>query len=401
MRILQLTPRVPWPPHDGGRVVMLQCARALANSGAEIHVLSLNPVKHRSDPARARAELAPISLDAIDIDTAPGLRTAATAARKGIPLLVARFFSRAFDGALRSALRTGRFDVVQIESPFLLPYLDTIRSESDAVVVLRTLNVEFRIWEQLAANEHRPWMRLAKRTIARSMRRWEVAHLNTCDAVLAITESDARVFRTLGCTRPIRVVPGAVERVEDGHEVDPGTFYFLGSLDYRPNQEAAMWIARELYPRLQARNSVAKIHVAGSRPSQTLRTAFASAGISLKADVPDAPAFARSMSSMIAPLFSGGGMRLKIVEAMALGKAVIATPLAAAGLDVEDGKHIIFADDADAFVTAVEKLTADPSLARNIGERARELVRERYLLSDVASALLSFYDELTHGRTVG
>lgn len=316
-------------------------------------------------------------------------------------MLVARFVSSAFDRALRSSLRHGRFDVVQIESPFLLPYLDTIRAETDAVVVLRSLNVEFHIWDHLAQNERRPWMRLATRRIARSMRKWEVAQLNACDALVAITEADAREFRALGCTRPIRVVPGGVERVENVSGVKAGTFYFLGSLDYRPNQEAAVWIARELRPRLEARHCRAALHVAGSRPPRSIRTVLASAGVPLHADVPDAAAFARPMSSMIVPLFSGSGMRLKIVEAMALGKAVIATRLAAAGLEVEDGTHIILADDADAFAAAVERLSADPSLAEAIGDRARTIVRERYLASDAARTLLSFYEELTHGGAVG
>lgn len=400
MRILQLTPRVPWPPDDGGRVVMLQSARALTALGAEVHVLSLNPDKHRSDPGRAKAALAPIPFDAVDIDTTPGLRTSAVAIRRRIPWLVARFVSRSFDRALRSALRNGRFDIVQIESPFLLPYLDTIRAESNAVVVLRSLNVEFHIWEQLAQNERRPWMRLATRRIARAIRRWEVAQLNSCDALVAITESDAHDFVALGCTRPVFVAPGGVERVEGLTSADPGTFYFLGSLDYRPNQEAAVWIARELRPRLEARHCPAILHVAGSRPPHFISTVLESAGIPLYADVPDAAAFARPMSSMIVPLFSGSGMRLKIVEAMALGKAVIATPLAAAGLEVEDGKHIILADDADTFAAAVESLTANPSLAEAIGDRARTLVGERYLASDIARTLLSFYEELTHGRRV-
>jgi glycosyltransferase involved in cell wall biosynthesis len=380
MRILQLTPRLPYPPIDGGRVVMLQIARAMQRVGAEVQVLSLNPRKQRGD-----------ATNAIDIDTSAHVTAFLRALRIGVPQIVARFYTPRFEDAIRAALRSKPFDVVQVESPFLLPYVPAIRETSNALVVLRTLNVEFRIWEQLAANETNIVRRIASRAIARSLRRYEVAHLNTCDAIVPITEEDANTFRALGCTKPIHVLPGGVDMEDRRPRLsgNPGTVGFLGSLDYRPNQEAAIWIVEQLRPRINA-----EIRIGGSNAPPWLRARLG------ETDVADAGAFIDSMSVMIAPLLSGGGMRIKILEAMAHGKPVVATTIGAAGIDVTDGENILLADDADAFAAAVSALLNDPSRARAIGDAGRRLVERRYATDGLARDLLAFYEQLAQRRDV-
>jgi glycosyltransferase involved in cell wall biosynthesis len=140
--------------------------------------------------------------------------------------------------------------------------------------------------------------------------------------------------------------------------------------------------------------------VAGSNPPPRLREELEAAGVRLHADVADAALFARPMAIMIVPLFSGGGMRIKILEAMSLGKAVIATSIGAAGIDAEHGKNILVAEHAGAFAEAVAGLVADPSRARFIGAAGRQLVLARYTTDRVTSDLLPFYEQLLQGRDV-
>jgi glycosyltransferase involved in cell wall biosynthesis len=306
---------------------------------------------------------------------------------------------------------------VQIESPFLLPYVPAIRAVSRAAIVLRSLNVEFRIWEQMAARESSLSRRTMVRAVARSLRRYEVKHLNTCDAIVAITDDDARDFRELGCTRPVYVLPGGVDVVDvdpaagtppsqpAGRQRSVGELHatrsssrvgFLGSLDYRPNQEAAVWIAEALRPRLGA----AEIHVAGSNAPAWLRERLDASGVMFDRRVDDAPSFIRSMDVMLAPLFSGGGMRIKILEAMAESRPVVATTVGAAGIGVTHGENILLADDAMAFADCVSALLRDRALATTIGEAGRRLVESRYSTHALARGLLAFYDELTKSRSV-
>jgi len=380
MRILQLTPRVASPPTDGGRVVMLQVAQSLRRLGADVEVLSLNPRKQHVE-----------NTDAINIDTSRHFAALLRSFTIGAPQLVARFYSPEFDAILSKRARD--FDVVQLESPFMLPYVRSIREHSRAKIVLRSLNVEFRIWERLAANEPNILRRIALQAIARSLRNYEIAQLNACDAIVPITEADADDFRALGCTRPIFVLPGGVElddiRITRG---TPNTAGFLGSLDYRPNQEAALWLAEQL------RLPSAQLHIAGSRAPEWLRARLR--GVNFHGEVDDANAFIRDMRVMLAPIFSGGGMRIKILAAMAAGKPVVSTTIGAEGIDVIDGVNIVMADDAASFANAIDSLMRDDARAFAIGDAARELVATRYSVDALTRGLLAFYEELTQRRDV-
>jgi len=376
---------------------MLQVAQALQRLGADVDVLSLNPLRQHVDDDAARRALAPVPFEAVDIDTSAHALALLRSVPLRVPQLVARFYSPRFEAALRARLRQRDFDVVQVESPFLLPYVRAIRESSRAAVVLRSLNVEHRIWERLAEHEGNPLRRLALRAVARSLRRYEVAQLDVCDAVVPITEADARDFRALGGRRPMYVLPGGVDvegRAVDRSKEGDGAVGFLGSLDYRPNQEAALWLAEELRSRLAAH---ATLHVAGSRAPQWLQARLAVAGVVFHGEVADAQSFIGGMRVMLAPILSGGGMRIKILEAMAAGKAVVSTAIGAEGIDSSHGEDIVIADDAAAFAAAVESLLRDAPRAHEIGDAARMLVATRYSTDALARGLLAFYEELLQG----
>lgn len=346
---------------------MSRLATSLAACGADVQVLSLNPRKHRGVPQ------GPLPVQAIDIDTSRFVIPP-----RGVPYVVARFISTEF----RDALRRFDADVVQIESPFMLPYAHFVKN---AKVVLRSLNVEFRIWEGLARNERNPLQRFALRRVASSLRDYELRMMNEVDAIVPISDDDARDFRALGCVKPMHVVPCGVtvgQRTTDSGQRN--SVGFIGSLDYRPNQDAARWILDELWPRVVARAPEARLSIAGSSPPEWLRQHAA--------PVADADAFMRAQSVIIAPLFAGGGMRIKVLEAMALGKPIVATTLGAGGI-AHDG-DVVIADDVESFAEAVVRLLRDPVEAARLGDAARANVARRYDSDTLARGLLTFYETL-------
>ncbi|HKR65183.1 MAG TPA: glycosyltransferase family 4 protein [Thermoanaerobaculia bacterium] len=386
MRILILTPRLPWPPLDGGRVAMSRLAESLARCGAEVEVLSLNPRKHRG-VARG-----PLPVRAIDIDTSRVAGPALRAMTSRMPYVVARFVSRAFADAIDDTMRRFAPDVVQVESPFLIPYAKRIRG---ARCVLRSMNVEFHIWEGLARNERDPLRRFALKRVAASLRGYEVRAMNALDAIVPISDADRDDFRLLGCTRPMHVVPCGVTLPDLGDSLpDPTRVGFLGSLDYRPNQNAVTWILDELWPRVVRRMPEARLSIAGSAPPDWLRDRATERDVELLADVPDAHAFMRRMSVLLAPLFAGGGMRIKVLEAMALGKPIVATALGAGGIEVEHERDILLAEESDAFADVVVRLLRDSTLAARIGNAARARVATLYDNDALARGLLRFYESL-------
>lgn len=352
---------------------MSRLAESLANSGAEVEVLSLNPRKHRGVPN------GPVPVRAVDIDTSRVVGPMLRAMFSRMPFIVARFFSREFQRAVDEALARFRPDVVQIESPFLLPYAPT-----GVPVVLRSLNVEFRIWEGLKL-----------RWIASSLRRYETRMLNEVDAIVPISDDDANDFRSLGCTKPIHVVPcGVVLPTPASQLPTPGTIGFIGSLDYRPNQDAVMWIVNELWPRIVSRVPEVKLSIAGSSPPDWLRREVEQRGIDFQPNVPDPNAFVRGLAVVLAPIRAGGGMRIKILEAMALGKPVVATTLGASGMDA---KHVVIADHPDAFADEIAHLLRDPEAASRLGAAGRDHVARAYDSDTLAAGLLRFYEGLLNG----
>ena len=220
--------------------------------------------------------------------------------------------------------------------------------------------------------------------------------LNEVDAIVPISEEDAVDFRALGCTKPIYVVPcGVVLPTPDSQLPTPGTIGFIGSLDYRPNQDAVRWILEELWPRIVARVPDAKLSIAGSSPPDSLRREVEGRGIDFQPNVADPNAFVRRLAVVLAPIRAGGGMRIKILEAMALGKPVVATTLGASGMDAKD---VVIADDPDAFADAVAHLLRDPEAASRLGAAGREHVARVYDSDTLAAGLLSFYEGLVTRR---
>lgn len=368
---------------------MLQITDSLRRAGAIVDVVALNQKKFRVD--------AP-SVDTVDIDTSDFLRAAMRMRQLRVPLLVARFHSPQFEALLREKLRATQYDVVHLEGQFLLPYVPAIRAETRAPIVMRAQNVEQAIWQRLA-QQATGLRRMALRHVAHSLGKWETAHLDDCDALVPIAEEDAHAFRALGATRPMFVLPCGVEASEIDARVDRHRVYFLGSMLYRPNQEAAAWLAKDVWPRVIALEPRARLTIAGSSFPPTLRDEFAASGIDVATDIPDIRAFAAPFRAMLAPLFSGSGMRIKVLEAMAMGKPVIATPLGAGGIDVTPGEDILIASDPDALAQLVVRVMNDDALAERIGRAARALVVERYDPGVLGQQLLAFYESLLRNES--
>lgn len=387
MRILLITPRLPWPPVDGGRVAMSTLATSLASAGADIRVLSLNPQKHRG------TAISPLPLEAFDIDTSRVLAPAARSLSRRLPCVVARFVSPAFERRAVDVLRAFKPDVVQVESPFMLPYVGAVRSSSPAAIALRSLNVEFRIWETLADSEPSVPKRFAYRKVAASLRKYEVRAMRELDAIVPISIADANDFRELGVDVPMHVAPCGMRTFASTHTAEPFTVAFLGSLDYRPNQEAVRWIVRQLWPRVVAQVPEARLTIAGSSPPPWM-AGLTGDSVRFAGRVEDSAAFLQQHAVVIAPLFAGGGMRIKVLEAMALGRPLVATALGAGGVDVRDGHDALLAEDAGSFATAVVQLLRDPALATRIGASARATVSREYDPDAIARGLLGFYESL-------
>lgn len=396
MRILQLCPKAPWPPDDGGRIASRVLALSLARAGARVRVLSLNPVKHRADPARLPGEALSVGLELVGHDTSPGAAGFLLSLARGGSYNVDRFRSPAFARRLVEVVREESPDVVLLDSLYMVPYVALLRRSTRARVVLRSLNLEHEIWERLARGERGP-RRLVLAHLARRLRRFEISTLNDADAIVPVTPEDAGGYRRLGATVPIHVAPVGVEAAafpERPGGFEPRTLVYLGALDWRPNLEATRWFLERVWPLVRGSVPDARFLLGGSNPPAGLEARVTAAGVRLLGRVPDARAFLSSAAAMVVPLLSGGGMRVKILEAMALGVPVVSTRLGAAGIEARDGEEILLAESPEELAAACVSLLTDPDRAAALGRAGRLGVLERFDADAIAGDLLEFLSGL-------
>ena len=338
-----------------------------------------------------------------------------------LPYAVGKYRSREYARRLDALLQTRAFDLIVCD--FLFPAVN-LPAELPCPAVLFTHNVESEIWRRHAETKTRAWSRLLYGAQYRRMLRFEARTLARFEAVLAVSDADRITFERLypsAVRGPIHVVPTGVDTAffspdpqpvgaELAPPLDPGPgalpdgewsgasnrgLVFTGSMDWLPNEDAMIFFCREVLPLIRAEEPETTLSIVGRAPTPAVRKLAAEHGIEVTGRVDDVRPHVRDAAVYIVPLRIGGGTRLKIFEAMAMGKAVVSTTVGAEGLPVTNGEHVLLADEPRAFCRAVVRLFRDVDRRRQIERAARALVVERYDWSAVAGDLEA---ALTHLR---
>lgn len=398
MKILQLCNKFPYPLKDGAAIAVTYLAKAFAALGSEVTLLTMNTSKHWFDisqlpPAFDHYE----SIHEVYVDNRirplPALRSLLSKRSYHIE----RFENKDFAQKLRTLLEQDDYDVVQLESLYLTPYIPIIRSCSKAKVVLRAHNVEHEIWERVAANSGwaQGWY---LRQITPRLKEYEIAHLNDYDLVAAISARDAAIFCGLGLRKPVAVTPIGLDCRD--YAPDPSSFHrpltlsFIGSLDWIPNQEGLRWFLEQVWiPHLMPEFPNLQFHIAGRTAPQWIQT-LRIPRVKFHGEVPSAPEFVNQHSIMVVPLLSGGGMRAKILEGMALGKVVLSTHLGMEGIEAGHKHECWLADTPEDFVKAIRWAMKSPSALSRIGQQAVAFCAKHYDNLYLAEKLLDHFRAL-------
>lgn len=253
--------------------------------------------------------------------------------------------------------------------------------------VLFEHNVEYLIWKRLRDLETVAWRRALLGVEWRKLRAREAAACRACDVTIAVSEDDRDRLQALAPTAQITWIPTGVDTNYFNTNTDaerPAHLVFSGSMDWHPNEDAVRYFIDEILPLIRAEVPAVTFSVVGRNPSPHLRAAAADAGVEVTGTLDDIrPAIAEG-AICIVPLRAGSGTRLKIFEALAMGKAVVSTTVGAEGLDIESGRHYVAADGSQNFARAVIDLLNDPVRRRAIGAAGRRLVERRYSWAQVA-----------------
>lgn len=398
MRILQLCNKPPFPPIDGGSKAMHNLTRGLLAAGHSVKVLAISTPKHPLDMDQVPADFAASTrMEAVFVDTSVNFVDAFTDLLTADNYNISRFFSPDMDIRLIRLLTEEEFDIIQLESLFMTPYIATIRRYSKASIVLRSHNLEHVIQGRIATGEKNLFKRPYRKFLAKQLRDYEMAVLDRVDAVAAISPSDAEHFADHGTRTPIATIPFAVEpteyQVSEPKATGKITFFHLGSMDWLPNEEGVNWLLTEVWPKVLAKRPNAHLDLAGNKmPADLLNLEMK--GVTIRGRVKSARSFMRDRHVMVVPLFAAGGMRVKIIEGMALGKAVISTPIGAEGIDHTEGLNILIARSATEFAEHMIALDEEPAYMHMLGTEARKLIEARYADAHVVRELEALYSRL-------
>ncbi|MEO8088540.1 MAG: glycosyltransferase family 4 protein [Bacteroidota bacterium] len=374
MKILQLCHRVPFPANDGGNIAMISLADALISQGAYVKMLTLNTKKHEVNLDTLTENIkSGYHLEAIKIDTDIHVWDAFLNLFSGDSYNVNRFYSTAFEEKLIRELRQFTYDVVLMESLFMTPYIKAIRENSKAKIILRAHNVEFIIWDRLAANEKNMLRRKYLSLLAQRLRKYELNIINHTDAMLPITIEDENLFRKLGCRVPMQVIPVGIDTKNYSGEVNREQelcLFHLGAMDWRPNLEGVEWFLNKCWKNIHDKFPNLKLFLAGRGFPASMMDRN-DPNVKCEGEIMDSQEFMRDKQIMVVPLKSGGGMRVKIIQGMALGKTIISTTIGAEGINYTNGRNILVADTPAEILLQIEKCIVDPAACFKIGEEAK------------------------------
>jgi glycosyltransferase involved in cell wall biosynthesis len=393
VKVLLVSPKPPWPTVDGGTFAIARMAEGLAASGHRVRVLSAATSKHPGGGVVPPG----IASESVTVDTSVRPLRLLASLPSGAPYATARFASAAFESRLEALLREESWDVVQLEGLGTYPLAGRIRRLSAASLVVRAHNVEHALFRERASRSKNPAAAAFLGLEARRVERLETETWRLAHGVAAISPEVAATCAEV-VSAPVALVPVGVE-VPDAPPPagDPGSIVHLAAMDWWPNREGLAWFLAEAWPLVRRVRPQATLRLAGRGMSGFARQA-AAVGVVVEGEVPDAAAFLRSGAILVVPLLSGSGVRVKVVEAMAQGRAVVATPRAIEGLgEVVPGEHLLVGDGAAGLAAALVRALDDPSLVAGLGKAGWRLAAERFSAPAVARLATSLYHSLPFG----
>lgn len=380
MRLLFLGVSIPSPANNGQKMRSLSLLRALANHGNDIAFIGLaQPTDELSElaPLREicrRVNIVRVPMTNLSARTDVLNRLLSIAATE--PHSIRRFRCAVAEEQIATEMTAGQFDAIVVDGVY--PMVNLRRGYGP--IILNAHNVEHVILDRYAALESNLFKSLYARMEAAKMKKCERCAVARTPLTLACSENDRLSLLALSPEAQIAVVPNTVEvGVPNTVTGEPLTLVYQGGMDWYPNRDAVEYFIKSILPLVRAKFPQVRLVVGGRNPSPGFLARYAGhPGIEFTGTVADMQRVIARAAVCIVPLRIGSGTRLKILEAAAMGKAVVSTTIGAEGLEFEGGKHLLIADRPDHFARAIEALLGNDEWRIAMGRRARDVVAAKY-----------------------
>lgn len=397
MKILQLCNKAPYPANDGSSIAICNLAEGIADNGIELHLMPVNTKKHfkpeENIPAAFKNKTHYQSVYKNANTSAIGALLNLFSSES---YFVSRFFFKEYREQLIKKLTDHSFDIVLIDGVFMASYIPLIRQHSKAKIVLRTHNVEHQIWERHLAIEKNQLKKLYLTLQNNRLKIYEINAFKQADAIATITDEDKKNIASMVPGKPIVTCLTGIDL--DRYKIimeasKPNTMFHFASMDWMPNVEAVDWLLSEVWTEVEKKLPGAELIIAGRGMPERFKT-LASQTIKVITEVESSSGFYATYDIMLVPLWSGSGLRIKLVEGFAYGKPIITTSIGAEGIPYRQGHNVIIADTANDFAEAIVAVLSDPAYKQQLQQNARILAEEHFNYKTIAANLLSFCKRL-------
>ena len=433
MKILVVGNRVPWPLHDGGAIATYGMLRSLAENGAEVDFFSFNTKKHFAENAIIEKYFGFCKVHLVSLDAGVKPLNALWNLLFGGSYHLERYDDLEAAVELYDLIQSSNYDCVMVEGLYSMPITWRVMKrmsvrpnngvmDADAVNsnetiqkepikwVYRSHNLEYQIWERLAISTPQPLKKWYLALQSKRLKRAEIDAWCRMDAIVPIVETDSLVIRTaLTEIQQINQIDSgdSDSRQPKIHVYQPGiaierpfafihqpmSLFHIGSMEWQANEQGVMWFLNKVWPLVLSAQPNAKFHLAGKGLSKQDPRFFQS-GIVNHGEVSNAEDFMHEHGVMIVPIQAGSGIRIKTLEAMALGVPIVSTSIGAQGLTVMDDVEIKIADEPKEFAAAICTLLSSPAKSQEMTSQARKYVEMHHNLKRNTAELLGFLQSL-------
>lgn len=397
MRILLITDYLPYPAISGDTIRVYNLIKRISRQH-EIYLLVLFGAPESTDSISHLLEFCR-QIEVVNHewpDPLACLPEMLVYYLKGWPLELRLLYSQKMADLVRRLTSDETFDIVQIEHSRLALYRESIDSNSRCKSVLTFHNVAFDQSKRISRIERNLVSSLRTWIFARQLFKWEPSYAEKFDRCFVVSEAERRALLNRNSNLKVDVIPNGTDtqkyqRLDDSH--GPPALLFIGSMSYAPCVDGAVYFCNQILPSIQQAFQDIQVWIVGARPSHEV-VQLAGKNIFVTGYVDNVlPYYQRSMVSIV-PLRAGGGTRLKILEAMALGRPIVSTTIGCEGLDIVDDRHLLIADEPEKFAKQTIRLLADVALRERIVDQARRLVVENYDWDVISKQSLDAYNDI-------
>jgi polysaccharide biosynthesis protein PslH len=402
MKILTITDTIPYPTVSGDRIRTYNLLRRIAEQ-EEVWLAALLETPQDAEGVPHLASF----LQGVEVAYVPRRSPAAHIpgllryALQGRPLELKFRHSPELASKIHGLVTAVEPDIVEIIHSEMALYLEALPPDAGRRHVLTLQNIAFHQYDRIFRTERRLHVKMRAFLHSRMMRMWEPRYAARFDRCIAVSAVDRDVLLNVNPRVPVHVVPNGVDvaqyrplpvPVSELTGASPPSLLFIGKMSYPPCADAVLFFCEEVLPLIRRALGEVEMWIVGREPPPEV-VRLEGDGVHVTGWVDEVEPYYRRSTVSVVPLRAGGGTRLKVLEAMALGRPVISTSIGCEGLDVVDGQHLLVADDAVSFAEQTIRLLTERALYESVAAAARSLVVRNYDWDAIAHRQLEIYAE--------